>query len=91
MILLCLNVWHVSVEFGNQCFKVIRTLHCIQVLYQVQLENGVAVMVMLYLVHAQPSIQDCQTDILPKQRSQADRRDGCQWHLVTRSGSRFNI
>ena len=78
-----------SIEFGNQCRKFIRALHCIQVVYQVQLENGIAVMVVLYLVYAQPSIQHCQTDILRKQRSQADMHDGYQWHLVTRSGSRF--
>ena len=65
-----------SIEFGNQCRKLfIRALHCIQVVYQVQLENGVAVMVMLYLVYARPSIQHCQTDILPQQRSQADMQD----------------
>ena len=66
-----------------------RALHCIQIVYQVQLENGVAVMVMLYLVYAQPSIQHCHTDILPLQRGQADMQDGYQWHLVTRGGSGF--
>ncbi len=55
-----------------------------------QLEIGVVVMVMLYLVYAQPSIQ-CQTDSLPQQRSQADMHDGYQWHLVTRSGSHFTL
>ncbi len=69
----------------------IKALHCIQVVYQVQLENGAVVMVVLYLVYAQPSIQHCQTDILPQQRSQADMHDVYQWNLVTRSGSRFTL
>ncbi|KAL0018388.1 hypothetical protein WJX77_002518 [Trebouxia sp. C0004] len=56
-----------------------------QVVYQVQLENGAVVMVVLHLVYAEPSNACCQTDILPQQRSQADMQDGYQWHLVTRS------
>ncbi|DBB13358.1 TPA: hypothetical protein ACH3X3_005093 [Trebouxia sp. C0006] len=56
-----------------------------QVVYEVQPENCIVVMVVLYLVYAEPSNQCCQTDILPQQRSQADMHDGYQWHLVTRS------
>ncbi|DBA81402.1 TPA: hypothetical protein ACH3X2_006820 [Trebouxia sp. C0005] len=56
-----------------------------QVVYEVQLENGAIVMVVLYLVYAVPSNQCCQTDILPQQRSQADMHDDYQWNLVTRS------
>ena len=69
----------------------IKALHYVQVVYQVQLENGVVVMVVLYLVYAEPSNPCCQTDILPQQRSQADMHDGYHWHLVTRSGSRFTL
>ena len=69
----------------------IKALHCIQVVYQVQLENGAVVMVALYLVYAELSNACCQTDILPHQRSQADVQDGYQWHLVTRDGSRFTL
>ncbi len=68
---------------------IIKALHCMQVVYQVQLENGVFVMVVLYLVYPEPSNSCCQTDVLPHQRSQADMHDGYQWHLVARSGSRF--
>ena len=67
----------------------IEALHCIQVVYQVQLENGVVVMVVLYLVYAEPSSQCCQTDVSAQQRSHADMHDGYQWHLVTRSGSHY--
>ncbi|KAL0026118.1 hypothetical protein WJX79_001129 [Trebouxia sp. C0005] len=56
-----------------------------QVMYEVQLENGVTVMVVLYLVYAVPSNQCCQTDVSPQQRSQAAMHDGYQWNLVTRS------
>ena len=69
----------------------IKALHCTQVVYQVQLENGAVVMVVLYLVYAEPSSASCQTDILPHHRSQADTQDGYQWHLVTRSGPRFKL
>ncbi|DBA65515.1 TPA: hypothetical protein ACH3X2_003172 [Trebouxia sp. C0005] len=54
-------------------------------MYEVQLENGVTVMVVLYLVYAVPSNQCCQTDVSPQQRSQAAMHDGYQWKLVTRS------
>ncbi|DBB13393.1 TPA: hypothetical protein ACH3X3_005126 [Trebouxia sp. C0006] len=56
-----------------------------QVVYQVQLENGAVVMVVLYLVYAEPSNACCQTDVPAPQRSQADMHDGYQWNLVTRS------
>ncbi|KAL0043204.1 hypothetical protein WJX82_008555 [Trebouxia sp. C0006] len=56
-----------------------------QVGYEVQLENGAVVMVVLYLVYADPSNSCCQTDVLPQQRSQADMHDSYQWNLVKRS------
>ncbi|KAL0043860.1 hypothetical protein WJX82_010710 [Trebouxia sp. C0006] len=56
-----------------------------QVVYEVQLENGADVMVVLYLVYAEPSNACCQTDVLPQQRSQADMHDGYQCNLVKRS------
>ncbi|KAL0043203.1 hypothetical protein WJX82_007077 [Trebouxia sp. C0006] len=56
-----------------------------QVEYQVHLDNGAVVMVVLYLVYAEPSNACCQTDVLPQQRSQADMHDGYQWNLVKRS------
>ncbi|KAL0043258.1 hypothetical protein WJX82_006520 [Trebouxia sp. C0006] len=56
-----------------------------QVVYEVQLENGAVVMVVLYLVYAEPSNACCQTDVLPQQRSQADMHNGYQWNLVKRS------
>ncbi|KAL0026159.1 hypothetical protein WJX79_006416 [Trebouxia sp. C0005] len=56
-----------------------------QVVYEVQLENGVIVRVVLYLVYAVASNQCCQTDMAFQQRGQADMHDGFQWNLVTRS------
>ncbi|KAL0023433.1 hypothetical protein WJX79_000889 [Trebouxia sp. C0005] len=56
-----------------------------QVVYEVQLENGVTVMLVLYLVYAVPNNQCCQTDVPPQRRSQADIHDGYQCNLVTRS------
>ncbi|DBA72329.1 TPA: hypothetical protein ACH3X2_010570 [Trebouxia sp. C0005] len=56
-----------------------------QVVYQVQLENGTVMMVVLCLVYAEPSCMCCQTDTLPHQRSQAHMHDGYQWNLVTGS------
>ena len=85
-----LTVWHVSVEYCMwQPQDVDKAVHCIQVVYQVQLENGAVVMVVLYLVYAEPTNAYCQTENRPQQRSQADMHDGYQWRLVTRSGSRF--
>ena len=73
--------------FGNQQTCLLQL--CLQVMYEVQLENGVTVMVVLYLVYAVPSNQCCQTDVSPQQRSQAAMHDGYQWNLVTRSGCCF--
>ena len=56
-----------------------------QIVYQVELENGSFVMAVLYLVYAEPSTSCCQPEILP-QRSQGDMHGGCHWNLVTRSG-----
>ena len=78
-----------SIHFGNQ--RLPKAVHCAQLIYQVQLENGAVVMVVLYLVYAEPTNACCQTDILPHHRSQAYMQDGYQWHLVTRSVSRFTL
>ncbi|DBA66165.1 TPA: hypothetical protein ACH3X2_002637 [Trebouxia sp. C0005] len=61
----------------------------IPVVYEVQLESGVTVMVVLYLVYATPSNQCCQTNVLPEQRSQADMHDGYQWSVVTRNKGKW--
>ena len=61
-------------------------LHCMQVVYEVQMENGVVVMAVLYLVYAEPSGSCCQTETLPHQIYQADMHDEYAWHLVERSG-----
>lgn len=71
------------VKRHNACFAT--TLHCMQIVYQVELENGIFVMAVLYLVYAEPSTSCCQPETLP-QRSQADMHGGCHWNLVTRSG-----
>ncbi len=68
----------------DACF--VNTLHCMQIVYQVQLENGIIVMAVLYLVYAEPSTPCCQPEDLPPQRRQADMHDGHHWNLVTQSG-----
>ena len=78
--------WHVCVDVQQPQHMFVEAVHCIQVVYEVQLESGVTVMVVLYLVYATPSNQCCQTNVLPEQRSQADMHDGYQWSVVTRSG-----
>ena len=83
---MCLVDWHVSIEFWQPQHMFVKALHCIQVVYEVQLENGVIVRVVLYLVYAVASNQCCQTDMAFQQRGQADMHDGFQWNLVTRSG-----
>ena len=53
---------------------------------EVQMENGVVVMAVLYLVYAKPSGSCCQTETLPHQIYHADMHDEYLWHLVERSG-----
>ncbi len=72
------------VRTHDACFA--KLLHCLQIVYQVQLENGIFVMAVLYLVYAEPSTPCCQSETLLHQICQADMHDGCHWNLVTRSG-----
>lgn len=73
-------VTHQFLSFPSVC-QVAQCLHDIQAAYEVQLENGLMVKAVLYLVYAEPFSIGCESDPL----SEAAMRQVYQWHFVTRS------